>query len=145
MKLINKKTVAFASFLFLMFLSDTLFATFTEVTVSGKVVVKDSETGLEWTKEYATGKTWQQALDYCETLDYGGYTDWRLPNIEELKTLIDDTKYSPASSFPGMPSNYFWSSSSYVFSTYFAWRVYFNYGRVNYYDKTITYYARCVR
>ncbi|MGI6393513.1 MAG: DUF1566 domain-containing protein [bacterium] len=145
MKLINKKTVAFASFLFLMFLSDTLFATFTEVTVSGKVVVKDSETGLEWTKEYVSGKTWQQALDYCETLDYGGYTDWRLPTISELRTLINRNRCAPASGFPDMPSSYFWSSSSYVYGPNYAWGVDFSNGYVYYYNKTNTYYAGCVR
>jgi len=137
------KRIAFL--FFLCFLSLDLFALFEEITVSGKVIVKDTETGLEWTKEYATNKTWQQALDYCETLNYGDYSDWRLPNIEELKTLIDDTIYSPASTFPGMPSSLFWSSSSYVGNTVNAWNVYFYNGYVSRYDKAGNYYARCVR
>ncbi len=137
------KRIAFL--FFLCFLSLDLFALFEEITVSGKVIVKDTATGLEWTKEYATNKTWQQALDYCETLSYGDYSDWRLPNIEELKTLIDDTIYGPASTFPGMSSNSFWSSSSLVSNTSNAWSVNFNYGNVYYYNKTNNYYARCVR
>jgi hypothetical protein len=137
------KRIAFL--FFLCFLSLDLFALFEEITVSGKVIVKDTATGLEWTKEYATNKTWQQALDYCETLNYGDYSDWRLPNIEELKTLIDDTIYGPASTFPGMSSNSFWSSSSSVSSTNYAWYVYFYYGYVYYYYKTSYNYARCVR
>lgn len=137
------KRIAFL--FFLCFLSLDLFALFEEITVSGKVIVKDTETGLEWTKEYATNKTWQQALDYCETLNYGDYSDWRLPNIEELKTLIDDTIYSPASTFPGMPSSLFWSSSSLVNYTYLAWYVNFGNGYVGSYNKTDNRYARCVR
>ncbi|MDX9805477.1 MAG: DUF1566 domain-containing protein, partial [bacterium] len=75
----------------------------------------------------------------------GDYSDWRLPNIEELKTLIDDTIYSPASTFPGMPSSLFWSSSSRVNYTSYAWLVNFSNGNVDYGSKTLDYYARCVR
>ncbi|MGI6395341.1 MAG: DUF1566 domain-containing protein [bacterium] len=134
-------------------------STFEEVTISGEVVVKDSVTGLEWQRTLPAiydgctggdpaGSTclWQEALDYCETLDYGGYSDWRLPTIEELKTLIDDTKNDPVSSFPGMPSNIFWSSSSYVYNNRVPWIVYFYDGHVaSSYLKTYEYYARCVR
>ncbi len=119
--------------------------TFIESTVSGKVIVTDSATGLIWEKEYIGTVNWQNALSYCENLDYGGATDWRLPNINELKTLIDDAIYGPASSFPGMPRQYFWSSSSFVSNTSRAWTVNFNYGNVADYNKTDTYYARCVR
>jgi len=30
---------------------------------------------------------WQGALQYCETLDFGGFQDWRLPNIRELLSI----------------------------------------------------------
>ncbi len=99
--------------------------TFIEEIKSGKVIVTDTKTKLQWTKEYSIDKTWQQALSYCETLDYGGYTDWRLPNINELKTLRNRTKHNPASDFPEMPSNYFWSSSSLMPNTISAWGVRF--------------------
>ena len=121
---------------------------FTEETVSGKVVVTDTVTGLQWTKESSSTVNWQDALAHCETLDYGGHTDWRLPNIEELKTLIDDTIYDPASIFPDMPSPaYFWSSSTRVNSPDVAWDVGFEYGDVNYNVKSndSINYARCVR
>lgn len=120
-------------------------SSFTESTVSGKVIVTDTTTDLIWQKEYNSSTTWVNALSYCETSTYAGYADWRLPNIEELKTLIDDSKYNPASSFPGMPSNYFWSSSSRVSSTVRAWYVDFGNGEVAYNYKTFNYYARCVR
>ena len=120
-------------------------STFTEETISGKVIVTDTVTGLIWTKEYSGTVTWQNALSYCENLNYGGQTDWRLPNIEELKTLVDDTISSPESTFPGMPSSYFWSSSSYAFHTDYAWLVGFDYGFVTDSYKTSKSYARCVR
>ena len=113
--------------------------------VSGEQVVTDSVTGLIWQKTYVTSKTWQQALAYCESLSYGGQSDWRLPNKKELMSLVNYERYRPASDFPNMPSNWFWSSSTYVGSTNYAWYVYFNDGDVNSNNKTNNYYARCVR
>ncbi len=121
---------------------------FTEETKNSKVIVTDSKTNLQWTKECVSGKTWQQALSYCETLDYGSYTDWRLPNINELKTLINRNRYNPVSDFPdfpGMPLNYFWSSSSNVNNTNGAWYVYYGVGVVDSDDKAGSGYVRCVR
>lgn len=120
-------------------------STFNESTVSGKVIVTDSRTGLIWQKEYENNTTWVRALRYCETSTYAGYTDWRLPNIEELKTLINDLIYYPTSSFPGMPTSYFWSSSSLVSSSNWGWYVNFSGGDVNTRYKTSGCLARCVR
>ena len=111
----------------------------------GRIVI-DNKTGLMWQKEYATNKNWQQALKYCEDLTYAGYSDWRLPNKNELASLVNYEKSgSPYSYFPDMPSNYFWSSSTYVANTYYAWLVFFNNGFVNYYYKTYGNNVRCVR
>src|SRR5664280_1209916 len=40
--------------------------------------------------------TWQLAINYCEGLTLGGFSDWRLPNFRELQSLTDMTKYNPA-------------------------------------------------
>ena len=120
---------------------------FTTQTISSKVVVNDSTTGLIWQKEYATDKTWQQALKYCEDLSYAGYTDWRLPNKHELSSLLNYEKSdSPYSYFPDLPSKYFWSSSP--DSSTHAWGIgfgngYVGYGNYNY--TTNKYSVRCVR
>ena len=122
-------------------------ATSSDFTTSsdGKTVT-DNRTGLMWQKEYVS-KTWQQALKYCEDLSYAGYTDWRLPNKNELASLVNYEKSgSPYSYFPDVPSNEFWSSSTRVSSTgYAAWSVDFNYGSVGNYTKTSSIYVRCVR
>ena len=74
-------------------------------------VVIDSTTGLMWQKTIET-KTWQEALSHCENLDYAGYSDWRLPNRNELASLVKFDLYQPASDFPDMPEDeYFWTSS----------------------------------
>ena len=119
---------------------------FTTQTVSGSVVVTDFTTGLMWQKTYETDKTWQQALKYCEDLTYAGYSDWRLPNKNELASLLNlDKSAAPYSDFPNMPSDWFWSSSTYILYTDNAWDVGFYYGLVGYYYKTKSHSVRCVR
>ena len=112
---------------------------------TGEFIVTDVVTGLIWQKSYVTGKTWQQALAYCEELDYANQTDWRLPDKNELASLINYEIYGPASDFPDMPSQYFWSSSSNAGKTSTAWLVNFYGGSVGNIDKTYGGYARCVR
>ena len=80
--------------------------------VNGDEIVKDNTTGLVWQKGEVSGKRWQEALEYCENLTYAGYSDWRLPNINELASLANYDKHSPASDFPDIPLEYFWSSTT---------------------------------
>lgn len=140
-----KKIILFAAFMLTATFSMPLFAAFTSTTVQGDVIVTDTETGLIWQKTYVSGKTWQQALSYCESLTYAGYSDWRLPNKNELASLINYKKYNPASDFPDMLSTGFWSSSTNVDYTSYAWLVYFYGGGVGYDYKTGNDYVRCVR
>ena len=116
--------------------------------------VTDSKTGLEWqdnSDNNSTQKTWQEAIDYCEALTLDTHDDWRLPNINELKTLIDRTKREPAIKenvfeYIGTNNYYiYWSSSSFVGHEGGAWVVHFNYGDVDGYSKDGNYFVRCVR
>lgn len=51
---------------------------------------QDDATGLLWAdKDNGSDVNWSQAAGYCENLSLGGYDDWRLPTINELKTLYD--------------------------------------------------------
>ena len=140
-----KKLCISAAFMLALFAFTPLFAAFNSATVNGDVIVTDTETGLVWQKTYVSGKTWQEALSYCESLTYAGYSDWRLPNKNELASLVNYEKYNPASDFPDMPSNYFWSSSTYVNLTNRAWFVNFGSGGVFNYIKTNNSSVRCVR
>jgi len=58
--------------------------------------VLDRETGLVWQKSpSATHQTWFAALDACTLLTAGSRQGWRLPTIQELRSLVDMTQ-SPA-------------------------------------------------
>lgn len=140
-----KEIIFLATFMLTLAFTMPLFAAFESSTVNGKVIVTDTETGLIWQKTYGSGKTWQQALDYCENLTYAGHSDWRLPNKNELASLVNYAKYDPASDFPDMPSQYFWSSSTRSDDTDCAWGVHFGYGGVSSSGKTSSILVRCVR
>ena len=110
--------------------------------------VLDSKTGLEW-QDDAVGDTmdWVEAIKYCESLELDSNKDWRLPNINELKTIIDRSRYNPAivSTFEHTSSGYYWSSTTYEYYHEFAWYVSFSYGYVYRGYKGTSRYVRCVR
>lgn len=117
---------------------------------TGSDMITDKVTGLVWQKrddQNDSGRrTWEDALDYCECLDLGGHTDWRLPNVRELESLSDATLYHPAIDplFDCRTSGY-WSSSSEDMAGSSAWYVHFDHGYVDNDTKTWTNYVRCVR
>lgn len=49
--------------------------------------------GLTWTtRDSGTGSvTWSEAGAYCRALDLGGFKDWRLPSIDDLARMYDET------------------------------------------------------
>jgi hypothetical protein len=57
---------------------------------NGNGTITDKATGLTWTQnDSGQGLDWESALNYCESLDYAGISDWRLPNAKELQSIVD--------------------------------------------------------
>ncbi len=113
--------------------------------------VTDIKTGLMWFKASQRADDWESAIKYCETLSAAGHDDWRLPNRNELQSLIDYSKSKPAIDkvlFPDTNSASYWSSTTQAFLTTNAWLVDFTSGNVHYHDKSndfYRYYVRAVR
>lgn len=62
----------------------------------------DNLTGLMWVRSPdTTVRTWQQALDFANSLDLCGATDWRLPNVNELESQMSSEAADQASFLNG--------------------------------------------
>ena len=102
----------------------------TRFEISGQEVI-DHQTGLIWQQAPETGLfTFDEAQTRAQEVAQQTGLHWRVPTIGELTSLVDWTLSDPASSFEGMPSTWFWSSSPYVGSSDYAWVVNFSYGIV---------------
>ena len=116
-------------------------------TDNGNGTVTNTSTGLMWQQIGSSG-TWEQALSYCENLSLADYTDWRLPTIKELRSLVDYSRLNPAISktyFPDAVSSFYWASTTLASGTNGAWGVDFDYGGDGHDDKHTSYYVRAVR
>ncbi len=118
---------------------------------NGNGTVTDFATGLTWQQSdthNSFGRNWGDAFDYCVSLTLDSKSDWRLPQIDELQSIVAYDEYSPAINaiaFPSTnPSNY-WSASSYASSSSYAWLVNFNSANVYALVKASANYVRCVR
>ena len=63
---------------------------------NGNGTISDNSTGLTWMQaDSGKGMAWADALSYCENLEFAGQSDWRLPDVKELQSLVDYSR-SPA-------------------------------------------------
>lgn len=126
---------------------------------NGDGTVTDTATGLMWQKFEVVddegevrAMNWEEALDYCETLMLAGYDDWRLPNINELQSIVDYKKVisegDPAIDkdfFPNALAYLYWSSTTFAYTTSNAWVMYFSFGPNNDFNKSRSFNVRAVR
>ncbi len=84
--------------------------------------ITDSDTGLMWTQAPSAPMNWNAAVSHAEGLTTAGYSDWRLPNVKELQSLVDVTLATATSAatalpclqrtlFPAAPATACWSST----------------------------------
>jgi hypothetical protein len=131
-----------------------------------KEIVTDNVTGLMWQDNadvVSVEKPWitkanrdagdyndtsgDTATSYCSNLTLGGYSDWRLPASTELEGIVDYGRVDPSISpvFQNTGSYYYWSSTTHVNDSQYAWYVNFENGHICNRDKDRSDYVRCVR
>lgn len=109
-------------------------------------VYLDRITGLRWSKERGSSYsfTWEQAIDYCESLNYGGYSSgWRLPTAKEIMQAHIDGLWSLKSKLVSV--NDMWTATTLSNLTSKAWVMTAHTGNTYTNDKTNAYRAICVR
>ena len=112
-------------------------------SVSGSCVT-DNLTGLMWVSSPdATTRTWAVALDHANTLSLDGHDDWRLPNINELESLVnagavDAAAWLNGQGFTGIQSSRYWTSTTYFNGTSTAAIVYLYDGSIGSNAKTFS-------
>jgi len=85
---LNLWTTAATLLLIALFFGIRLFSA--RLQPKGPLTWTDPQTRLMWmTTDNGHDVTRQQAIDFCTRLDYAGYHDWQLPQIDELQTLYD--------------------------------------------------------
>lgn len=114
--------------------------------------VTDNLTQLVWQQvPNATALSWEQAIGYAESLSLAGYNDWRLPNIKELQSLNDDSRYNPSVAtnfFSNVGVGNYWSSTTLKpnpTNPSSAWYWNTSFGITSYDLKSNSNYVLCVR
>ena len=121
--------------------------------------ITDKLTGLIWTQSaYAPGpavcspgmnKTWQEALDYVKCLNtnkYLTYSDWRLPTINDLESLVTQGTTNSATwlknaNFTSIQPVDYWTSTSMANYLSFAWAIKLTTNTIEGGDKTYSTFA----
>jgi len=128
----------------------TPYGAYDNFIIPGDGTITDAGSGLMWQQcnfgqtwngiectGVANTCTWEQALAYVGGLqdtNYLGYNDWRLPNRNELQSILDYSIYDPATAFPNTVAEDYWSSTTYN-SQHTAWSVDFYRGTPDFLPK----------
>ena len=96
------------------------------------------ELGQTWDGTTCSGSSqayqWSAALQAADGYAFADYSDWRVPNKNELASIVERACYNPAintMAFPDAPASDVWSSSPICHHSDHAWVVDFGYGYVD--------------
>ena len=113
--------------------------------------VIDRQTGLMWTKNaYLPGDmmTFEDSVDFCNTLNLAGYSDWQLPNKDQLVGLTTNPNgvlSSTPLNFTGVQSSAYWTITVASGDPDHRIIVYMVSGEVLHTSVTNSFYAWCMR
>ena len=91
---------------------------------------------------------WDVLVNGANSTKLCGFDDWRVPDIEELRSIVDYSRINPsidADYFPNTLSSRYWSASPNANYSNYAWRLNFNYGYGGYGSRNGNYHVRLVR
>ncbi len=107
--------------------------------------VLDRLTGLIWTRNanpLELPLTWQEAFEYIEKMNRDGafgYSDWRMPNRKELRSLLSYQTKKPAlpesHPFENVFSGWYWTSTTAAINPAYAWYIHMEGARMFYGEK----------
>jgi hypothetical protein len=107
---------------------------------------------LAWSPTLDCGKVKHagalKAVEKLNAEQFQGHTDWRLPEIRELLSLVDYTRHDPAidtERFPDTKSDWYWTASSCAGDPGVAWIVGFNGGSAGWSSRNSDAFVRAVR
>jgi len=97
-------------------------------------IVTDSTNNIMWQDNYvAQPRTyqWAEGINMCEALSLGSYDNWRLPNINELRSIVSYSENNPAiyNVFRNVRANRYWSSTTVGNNHGRAWQMNFLRGK----------------
>ncbi len=110
----------------------------TNYTIGTNTVV-DNVTGLEWERKVDTNlfTSLPNATNYCANLVLDGKSDWRVPTVIEMLSIVDSDKKDRAdpainvTAFPNTPRVFHWISTPAVaVRTPYVWCIHFDYGNL---------------
>lgn len=112
--------------------------------------VTDITSALMWQSQSdGTPRIWVDAISYCDAFVFASYSDWRLPSVDELLFIADQTRFLPAIDIAFFASidSWYWSSTEIARNPAEAWPVLFTDGSMpNFvHFKSTAHHVRCVR
>ncbi|MBT7331415.1 MAG: DUF1566 domain-containing protein [Oceanospirillaceae bacterium] len=107
----------------------------------GNGLIADPLTGLTWFR-CGAGQTWEdgvcqgaamllpfeEALTWAENAELAGNNDWRVPEIDEMTSLVETDCKSPSINtrvFSGIEPEVYWSSESNFWLRSMGWSLFF--------------------